>query len=102
MTNLDASARFVNEIYAAELGPRIVLSMDATDEGAMGRVLERFGRCTIALVERRDSERWQEVSTRRLAWIEGLKGHFEVEDVNTSSVGTGERVHFWTVRPMGP
>ncbi|HRJ77671.1 MAG TPA: hypothetical protein PLF37_04085 [Planctomycetota bacterium] len=102
VTNLDASARFVNEIYAAELGPRIVLSMDATDEGAMGRVLERFGRCTIALVERRDSERWQEVSTRRLAWIEGLKGHFEVEDVNTSSVGTGERVHFWTVRPMGP
>ncbi|RIK62368.1 MAG: hypothetical protein DCC64_10610 [Planctomycetota bacterium] len=102
VTNLDASARYVNEIYAAELGPRLVLSMDTTDEGVIRRVLGRFGRCTIALVERRDSERWQQVSTRRLAWAEGLKEQFDVEATTTAPVGSGERVHFWTVRPRKP
>lgn len=98
ITNLDASARFFNEIYASELGQRLVLSMDGCDDATLDRVLKRYGRCTIALVERQDSERWREATAARLARVEALKSRFAVEEQSRSTALSGETAHFWTVR----
>ncbi len=99
ITNLDATQKFVNELYDEEFGPRSIESFDDFNDMRVTALIMRHGRVTVVLLRRTDSETWKEKAAQEHARLAALTKSLRVQ---TSGVSfpTGESLEISLIEPQ--
>ncbi len=96
-TNLDATRKYVNELYAGEFGERIVDDFATLDDARVEALLGRHGRITLALLTRRDSEHWRHKAAQNQARVEALGRAYIVNAGGSTVFADGEKLEVFTL-----
>ena len=96
-TNLDATRKFVNELYSAEFGERVAEDFSQLSDSRIEALLRRNERITLALLTRRDSEHWRQRALQNQSRIEALSGKYLVQSGGSTEFASGEKLEVFTL-----
>ncbi len=98
ISNVEATGKFLNELYAPEIGPRTVVDFTQLTDLRLSLILARYPTVDIAIVSRGDSELWLKMAATNRARVDHLRLRFDVTLMAANMISSGERIEFYQVR----